>query len=278
MPESFKNISKVNLRKSRAAVTFGDVVYAPGGVCGPHMQRDYQLVILHCGTLELCVNGGKSIVLPGQAILLTPNHREHFVFSRDTESHHSWCSIQPHAIPVKMRSLFRSLRKPAPFDSPLIALLKLGKTTFSGSAADEVLEDSFCLGIGIALLSGFAMVAQTGGVTRSSNEEALSRMEEFVSREYSKPLQLSHMASASGVSRQHLLKLCRDRQRMTPTDYLYAKRLEVAVDLLSHTGLSIGEIADRCGFANAFHFSRKFRRAYGKSPRPWRAQAWGDGK
>ena len=38
--------------------------------------------------------------------------------------------------------------------------------------------------------------------------------------------------------------------------------------------LSIEEIALRCGFTNAFHFSRKFRQTYGKSPRAWRAQTW----
>ena len=41
-----------------------------------------------------------------------------------------------------------------------------------------------------------------------------------------------------------------------------------------HTGLSIKEIAEHCGFANAFHFSRKFKLAYGQSPRLWRSQKW----
>ena len=274
MPEILKNISYMNPAKSRGAVVFGEVVYAPGGICGPRTQRDYQLVVIHRGGLDLRLDGEEIAVAPGQALLLEPNHREYFVFSCTQETHHSWCSVKPSSVPVKMRGCLGSLRKPAPFGSHLAALLKLGRAAFACSPAEKVLEDGYCLGLGLALLSGFALAAQTGGVASNSSDEALARMEDFVSREYARPLQLADMATAAGVSRQHLLKLLRERRQPTPTDYLFEKRLEAAVDLLSHTGLTIGEIADRCGFANPFHFSRKFRQAFGQSPRAWRAQAW----
>jgi AraC-like DNA-binding protein len=41
-----------------------------------------------------------------------------------------------------------------------------------------------------------------------------------------------------------------------------------------HAGLSIKEIAERCEFANAFHFSRKLKLACGQSPHLWRSQEW----
>jgi len=277
MPETRKNISRMNFLETRGAVVFGEVVYVLGGICGPRKQSKYQLVVIHRGSLTLQLDGESIAVAPGQAILLTPNHREYFQFSREHETHHSWCTINPSSVPPKMRRLFGSLRKPAPFDSHLASLLKLGMKTLSGYPANESLEDGFSLGIGLALLFGFAIAAQTGRMTQSPSDEALIRIEDFVSREYNKPLRLPDMAAAAGVSPQHLLKLFRERQWPTPTDYLYEKRLETAVDLLSHTGLSVGEIADRCGFTNPFHFSRKFRKAYGQSPRAWRTRAWSNG-
>ena len=277
MPDITKNISQMNFLETRGAVVFGEVVYAPGGICGPRKQHKYQLVVIHRGSLTLHLDDEKITIAPGQAILLTPNHSEHFLFSRDSETHHSWCAIAPSSVPPKMRKLFASLRKPAPFDSHLAALLKLGKKTLSGSPSNQILENGFSLGIGLALLFGFALAAQSGRMNQSPSDEALIRIEDFISREYSKPLHLPDMAAAAGVSPQHLLKLFRDRQWPTPTDYLYEKRLDIAVDLLSHTGLSVGEIADRCGFTNPFHFSRKFRQTYGQSPRTWRAQAWTSG-
>jgi AraC-like DNA-binding protein len=177
-----------------------------------------------------------------------------------------------------MRRLFRSVTEPAPFGSHLATLLKLGKTNLPGSPASEEIEAGYFLGIGLALLSGFAFQVQVGGKIQTPAGEALSRMDDFVSREYAGPLKLANLATAAGVSRQHLMKLFRERGWPTPTQYLYGKRLEIALDWLSHTGLSIEEIALRCGFANAFHFSRKFRHAYGKSPRAWRMQAWSQAK
>jgi AraC-like DNA-binding protein len=82
------------------------------------------------------------------------------------------------------------------------------------------------------------------------------------------------MSAAAGVSRQHLLKLFRDRHGISPTRYLYDRRLEIAADQLIHTGLSIKEIAENSGFSNPFHFSRKFKQAYDENPRNWRAKKW----
>jgi AraC family transcriptional regulator of arabinose operon len=274
MTELLKNISQVNISIHRGKVVFGDVDYQPGGFCGPRVQSDYQLVVIHGGSLDLSLEARRIAVEPGHAILLSPGHREHFLFSRDAVTHHSWCSIQVDAVPAPMRRVFAAVREPAPFASHLAALLKIGLTQPSALPAGESLENSYFLGIGLALLSGFAISAKAGAVARGPADEAKARLDEFVSCEYGNPLRLSDLSRAAGVSRQHLMKLFRERGWPTPTECLYRKRLETAADLLSHTGLSVGEIASRCGFANAFHFSRKFRLAYGRSPRDWRVVAW----
>lgn len=274
MPENLKNMSQVNLSMRRGNVVFGDVVYEPGGFCGPRVQADYQLVVIHSGWLDLKLDGKETEVAPGQAILLTPRHREHFLFSRHGQTHHSWCAVSPKAVPPKLRKLFALFRNPAPFPSHLGTILKTAKTASIGIAGGETLENTWSLGLALALLSGFAQVIQAGAEDSDPADQALARMDDFISREYSRPLQLADLARAAGVSRQHLMKLLRQRGLPTPTERLFEKRLETAADCLSHTGLSIAEISDRCGFANPFHFSRKFHQAYGKSPREWRVNAW----
>jgi AraC-like DNA-binding protein len=273
MPEPLKILSLMNLDGKRSSVVFGDVRYAPGGVCGPRTQSDYQLVAIHEGWLDLDLDGEKIAVAPGQAILLEPGHREHFHFSRAAETRHTWCTVHPECIPPFLRTAFR-VGRPGPLDSHLAALLKIG-LIHAGGAADASAEEGYYLALALALLSGFSLSLERGNSGGSAGEEALARMEVFVSNEYAKPLKLAHLAAAAGVSRQHLMKLFRERGWPTPTAYLYKIRLETAADLLAHTGLPVGEIADRCGFANPFHFSRKFRKAYGQSPRAWRVRAWG---
>jgi AraC-like DNA-binding protein len=50
--------------------------------------------------------------------------------------------------------------------------------------------------------------------------------------------------------------------------------VERGAALLSATGLTVSQIADRCGFKNPFHFSRLLRKMQGVSPRQLRQRAW----
>ncbi|HXR48691.1 MAG TPA: AraC family transcriptional regulator [Candidatus Limnocylindrales bacterium] len=275
MSEVLKNISQVKLRQRRGAVVFGEVVYAPGGVCGPRIQRDYQLVVLHKGEIDLRLDGRRINVAPRHAILLSPGHREHFLFSLDRGTHHSWCSIDSGAVPPKLRRLLRSsIGAPAPVDSRVESLLAAGKAAFVESQAEPNLENSFHLSVGLALLTGFALSAQAQFPAARPGDQALARAEQFIQNEFARRLSLADLAAAAGVSRQHLLKLFRLRRGNTPAHFLYERRLGVAAEQLAHTGLSLKEIAGRCGFANEFHFSRKFKHAYEKSPSGWRNERW----
>jgi transcriptional regulator GlxA family with amidase domain len=50
--------------------------------------------------------------------------------------------------------------------------------------------------------------------------------------------------------------------------------MDMASDLLLHTGFSIAEITDRTGFLNQFHLSRRFKQRSGKSPTARCGQLW----
>jgi AraC-like DNA-binding protein len=275
MPEILKNISQMKLRMRRGPVVFGEVVYAAGGICGPRIQHDYQLVILHRGKLDLRLDQRGVKVAARRAILLSPGHHEHFIFSRDSETHHSWCSIEPKAISSKLRKWLRSsCGVPASVDSRITSLMELGKTMSFEGQADSFLEHNFHLSLGLSLLTGFALGFQSCEPAPTSGEHSLIRAEQFILNEYGRHLTLADLAAAAGVSRQHLLKLFRQHRGCTPTQSLYERRLSAATEQLSHTGLPIREIAARCGFANEFHFSRKFKQVHGQSPRGWRSDKW----
>jgi len=60
---------------------------------------------------------------------------------------------------------------------------------------------------------------------------------------------------------------------VTPFHYMLGRRLNVARQLLLSTNLSLAQIAQRCGFYSAFHFSKLFKKHCGLSPKPFRARA-----
>jgi AraC-like DNA-binding protein/quercetin dioxygenase-like cupin family protein len=100
----------------------------------------------------------------------------------------------------------------------------------------------------------------------------LARLLSLIDREPERTLSLAEMASAAAMSERSFLRHFREATGCSPADYLIRARIRKARNLLDHggPGLSITEIAFRCGFNDSNYFSRQFRRVTGTSPRKYR--------
>jgi AraC family transcriptional regulator, positive regulator of tynA and feaB len=83
------------------------------------------------------------------------------------------------------------------------------------------------------------------------------------------------VASDLGISARYLHHLFAKRDTTFGRE-LIGVRLERARDLLNdrrHCDTPIGDIASRCGFAEASHFARRFRNTYGSAPGDYRRRS-----
>jgi len=268
-----KNVLHENLKLRRGATEIGDISYGPGGTCGPRIQHDYQVVVVHEGSLNLLLDGEPIHVAPSHGILLCPGHREHFLFSPDSQTRHSWCSVEPRAVPIQLRRELESHLGPIPFAGRMLSLLQMGRREPPTALPEAPLYEGLYLGIALALMCDFA-IAVGSRMSNTASESVLAKVAEFISKSYAEHLSLRDIARAAGVSRQHLLKVCRSEARPTPMAQLYSARLEIAADLLRHSGVSIDAIATKCGFVSTSHFSRRFKEVSGLSPSRWRKECW----
>lgn len=269
-----KHLSKTYARTQHGRVEIGDVLYAKGGSFGPRLQTDYQLVVIHRGSLTLTLDDEVLEVPENHAILLSPGHREHFYFARDRETRHSWVALAADFPSRDLREEFARFRGPFPFLGRIASLLEIVRLGLTPVSSTSPLHDRAYEALATAILCAFASAVCDGHRVAESRDPVLWRMERFLAEGYARSLTLNDIARAAGVSRQHLLKLCRLSGKPTPMDQLYAKRLEVAADLLLHTGFSMAEIAEQTGFLNQFHFSRKFKQGLGSNPSAWRGHLW----
>ena len=269
-------LSRTYACMQRGGVVVGDVLYSKGGSFGPRRQLDFQLVVIHEGFLSLTLDREVIEVPEGHGILLSPGHLEHFHFARQHETRHSWVAVEPTLLSTKLRQEFERYPGPLPFLGRMAILLDMARYDYDSVTPPEpdLLHVSACETLGITILCEFASAARDRRKATRPSDTVLWRMDRFLAESYSRPLQLNDIAHAAGVSRQHLLKLCRMAKRPTPMEQLYARRLDMASDLLLHTGFSIAEIADQTGFLNQFHLSRRFKQRSGKSPSAWRGQRW----
>ncbi|MBZ9799081.1 MULTISPECIES: GlxA family transcriptional regulator [unclassified Mesorhizobium] len=77
---------------------------------------------------------------------------------------------------------------------------------------------------------------------------------------------VTDVASKLGISRRQLERLFATEIETSPMAAYLALRLQYAKTLLGTSDLQIGEIAYRCGFPNAGHFSRVYRQHEGGTP------------
>ncbi len=70
----------------------------------------------------------------------------------------------------------------------------------------------------------------------------------------------------------------RSRFHLTPQRYLKKLRLRMASRALVYTRQSLTEVAIGCGFSDQSHFTREFRRSFGRTPREFRDHYAGGGR
>lgn len=86
-----------------------------------------------------------------------------------------------------------------------------------------------------------------------------------------RPIGVEELAAALHVSPGHLHRLFRDHLGVGPGRALELLRLARAAEALLRSTATIAEIAHLTGFANPYHFSRRFRQTYGTAPGGYRS-------
>jgi AraC-like DNA-binding protein len=85
-----------------------------------------------------------------------------------------------------------------------------------------------------------------------------------------KAMDVDALAAEHGMSRSHFSRFFRTRTGMTPAHFATEVRVHEAARMLLNTREPLKRIADACGFANANHFGKVFRRFCHLSPKAYR--------
>jgi len=100
----------------------------------------------------------------------------------------------------------------------------------------------------------------------------LRAAKDLMDRAYAEPLDLEAIAQAAGYSRFHFIRAFRDAYGQTPRDYLSARRVERARELLRNANLTVTEVCLLVGFSSLGSFSTRFKAEVRVSPSEYRAR------
>jgi AraC-like DNA-binding protein len=253
----------VHIVVSQIDVSAGTVTYPPGGALGPRRQLDVQLVLMHSGSATVWVDDVPRRLEAGQVGLLLPGHRERFAFDPAVATRHSWVQVRaPDLDPAALPPVL-------PLSPALEALAREAVAARVGGIGIPPLLAHLAM----ATLWRYAAEAERGRPERARPVDDARR---YIHAHLGDPgVTLASVARAAHVTPPHLVRAFRTEHGTTPIAYLWERRTALGIDLLSHTGLPIELVAERCGFRTAHHFSRRVRRASGLPPGALRRTRWG---
>ena len=84
------------------------------------------------------------------------------------------------------------------------------------------------------------------------------------------PLSLEDLAAGASISTGYLSRVFRRHYGIGPVAAFELLRLARAATLLVRGNLSVAAVANDCGFANPYHFSRRFHHRHGQPPGRYR--------
>lgn len=123
----------------------------------------------------------------------------------------------------------------------------------------------------------FALANREAGLLHASpgKQKLANRMKAHIAEHYRKPLRVEQLASLIGRSPNYAISLFKETTGQTPVEYMLHLRISAARDLLLHSNMSNGQIADYLGFYDSSYFFRVFKRLTGLSPSEMRQSGGG---
>ena len=100
--------------------------------------------------------------------------------------------------------------------------------------------------------------------------EYFKRIMDYVRQNFNKEITIQSLSGDFTINPNYLSQLFRRELKVTFTDYITGLRINYARELLSKTGFTLEEIANKSGYTDYFYFIRVFKKVTGLSPGQYR--------
>jgi AraC family transcriptional regulator len=247
-----------------------------------HDAQDYEAPSHH--TLSCYIAGGTGTFRrdqpgnkggPDKLCILPADHQSGWVINGDIRLAHLYFSPEQFALGC-VTLLDREprevqLREGTFLDDPLQArrfrqMITLnwdepGERLLTSSLAHEMLSHALLGQVG--LRDGLRL---KGGLAAHQRRQLM----EYIDSQLAEAISLGQLAALCALSEYHFARMFRESFGLPPHQYVLARRLGRARELLRSTSQPLGDIALACGFASASHFTNRFRQVLGGTPGEYR--------
>ncbi len=119
----------------------------------------------------------------------------------------------------------------------------------------------------VALLRDYGFVDENAVNTSYMNTvNAMNEVIKYIDANIEKKLTLEELALVGTMNKTYFSTVFKKYNGITPWEYVTIKRVELAVQLLKGSNMTVLEISEKCGFSSSSNFYKAFTRVTGHSP------------
>ncbi|GAA3650383.1 hypothetical protein GCM10022224_011510 [Nonomuraea antimicrobica] len=245
--------------------------YPPGSAFGPRVARSYQFVWLLGGSATWLCDDVALPLTPGKLLLIRPGMRDTFRWDPRGPTRHAYVHFTLTGQVPSSWPLVRDLTgRHDPMGALCRYLLWLGSECPPGWR--DLARETLRLLV-LTFLADPTPAHRAPAALPAPLTAMLGAVREHWSDGVARPIPMRDLASAAQVSPSTLSRTFRRAFGIGPVAAVELLRLTRAEPLLWQSNLSMQAIAVQCGFADAYHFSRRFRAVYGMAPSTFRDTA-----
>ncbi|MEM1208012.1 MAG: helix-turn-helix transcriptional regulator [Planctomycetota bacterium] len=245
----------------------------PGATFGPRTMRDFEFVWIIDGDCVYRRDGVEHAAGPGAMVLCRPGAIDAFDWDPHRRSMHGFVHFDVLAVPSHWpsRTHWPDVRTLPEGDVMRPMLGHLLRWSADGDA--ELTRMTLRHLLSVFVLGELSTRQPPSPHLPAPVQAALEFVEASLREDPTRTIALDDMADAAHVTPGHLCRLFKSGTGHTPAETVRLMRLDAAAAMLARSNEPIQAIAQAVGFASPFHFSRRFREAFGLSPSAYRRSA-----
>ncbi|MDR3476263.1 MAG: AraC family transcriptional regulator [Devosia sp.] len=246
---------------------FGENHMNSGGRYGP-LQRSYvTLIMLHAGAARIVADGQELSMVAGECAVVVNRHSVLITYQQHLRTHASWCEAHPRAPARGQQPTTEVFEPKLRISERLLRLQRMGIELGLDSASAL---NTFRNALGQAVFGAYLLESRLLE-DRRRVPAGLLRARRFIDAHYFEACSLERLADVAALTPTHLVAAFRKHFGTTPIRQLWVTRGLRAYNLLLRSTLTNAEIAFQCGYKNPYHFSRRIKEQFGRSPSELRA-------
>ncbi|MCF6177735.1 MAG: AraC family transcriptional regulator [Victivallaceae bacterium] len=243
-----------------------------------HRHPAFEIIIPRKGLYQCILNGRKIIITPQEFILIQPGDIHQDIFKPDTEYCAITFKVKDSNLLGKERNLFKKNTN-ANIQVSSFTEDKMAMELYKLLTSIDAYESIYTYYLLNSVFQAFfwkIMVCFSKNllipvfVQSTQNEEFKHLLLNYFERNICNKKHIADMAKELCMSESSLAHKSKKILGITPARAFMNYKMQQAVKLLQHQQMSIKDVSAALGFDDRFHFSKNFKKYFGKTPASFR--------